>query len=309
MAILSNAEGLSVNAAQLRGDLAIRRTGRTIRRITPFVCYGFLWLPILILIVFSFNSSRTNAVWQGFTLDWYRALFGLGIDNVDGVRTEARFSTRGLLDAVNASITVAVATTIIATFLGTCIAIGLERYRFRGRRLIDLIVYLPVVIPEITMGLSLQLFFSATFRAASSASSGAINPTFGLLTVIIGHVVFCLPFVSITVRARLAGMSKSIEEAARDLGANEWQVMRRVTLPLIAPGIVAGALLAMTLSLDDYVVTFFVNGTGGTTLPIYVFSLIKFAVNPSINALSTIIVIVSMSLVLLSLVLQRSRAD
>ncbi len=302
---------LPVDAAKLRSDMAIRHTGRIIRRATPFVGFGFLWIPILILIVFSFNDSRTNAVWQGFTLDWYKSLIGVGNVNTDDTnttgRSESRFSPEGLLKAVNNSITVAVASTVISTFLGTCIAIGLERYKFRGRRLIDLIMYLPVVIPEITMGLSLQLFFSASFRTINTTTGGQISPTLGLTTVIIGHVVFCMPFVTITVRARLAGMSKSLEEAARDLGANEWQVMRRVTLPLLMPGIVAGALLALTLSLDDYVVTLFVNGPGGTTLPIYVGGLIKFAVNPSINALSTIIVLVSMSLVLLSLVLQRNR--
>lgn len=301
-------QGLDIDAAKLRSDMAIRRTGRIIRRITPFVGYGFLWIPILILIVFSFNSSRSNAVWQGFTTDWYRSLLGLEATQPDGVKSgEARFSTRGLLDSVNVSVTVAVASTIISTLLGTAIAIGLERYRFRGRGLIDLLIYLPVVIPEITMGLSLQLFFSSVFRTVRTASDGNLTPTLGVATVIIGHVVFCMPFVSITVRARLAGMSKSIEEAARDLGANEWQVLQRVTLPILMPGIIAGALLALTLSLDDYVVTLFVNGPGGTTLPIYVASMIKFAVTPSINALSTIIVVVSMSLVLLSLILQRTR--
>jgi spermidine/putrescine transport system permease protein len=299
---------LPVDAAKLRSDMAIRRTGRIIRRVTPFVGFGFLWIPIIILVVFSFNNSRTNAVWQGFTLDWYRSLIGIGdFVSQDGVRTEARFSPEQLLGAVNNSVVVAVASTILSTFLGTCIAIGLERYKFRGRRLVDLLIYLPVVIPEITMGLSLQLFFSTVFRNINEISDGRLTPTLSLVTVVIGHVVFCMPFVTITVRARLAGMSKSLEEAARDLGANEWQVMRRVTLPLLMPGIVAGALLALTLSLDDYVVTLFVNGPGGTTLPIYVGALIKFAVNPSINALSTIIVLVSMSLVLVSLVLQRNR--
>jgi spermidine/putrescine transport system permease protein len=308
-AILTNApQPLPIDAAKLRSDMAIRRTGRIIRRVTPFVGFGFLWIPIIILIVFSFNDSRTNATWQGFTLDWYKSLIGVGGTTTDeGVRSEARFSPEALLKSVNSSFTVAIVSTVISTFLGTCIAIGLERYKFRGRRLIDLIIYLPVVIPEITMGLSLQLFFSTIFKNVNEISNKQLAPTFSLVTVIIGHVVFCMPFVTITVRARLAGMSRSFEEAARDLGANEWQVMRRVTLPLLMPGIIAGALLALTLSLDDYVVTLFVNGPGVTTLPLYVAGLIKFAVNPSINALSTIIVLVSMSLVLLSLVLQRNR--
>ena len=186
------------------------------------------------------------------------------------------------------------------------IALGMERFTFRGRRILDLLLYLPVVIPEVTMGLSLIIFFSTVFKA--------INRTLGtdlslsLVTVIIGHIVFAMPFVTIVVRARLVGMNRNLEEAARDLGANEWQTFRRVTLPLMVPGIIAGGLLALTLSLDDYVVTSFTAGVGSTTLPLFVWSLIKFGVNPTINAISTLVVAVSMTLVLGSLVLQRRRA-
>jgi spermidine/putrescine transport system permease protein len=301
--------GIPLNVAQIRADLAVRRYGKIILRILPWFGYGLLWVPILILVIFSFNNSRSNASWQGFTLNWYNALLGIDMAALEGFKQEARFSTRNLVNAVQNSLVIAFASTVISTILGTMIAIGLERYRFRGRRFIDLILYLPVVIPEITMGLSLQLFFSAVFRGIRDATDSAISPTLSTLTVIIGHVVFCMPFVSITVRARLAGMSKTVEEAARDLGANEWRVMWRITLPLLAPGIVAGALLAFTLSLDDYVVTLFTNGPGGTTLPQYVQSMIKYAVDPTINALSTIVIAVSMSLVLVSLLVQRNRKE
>jgi spermidine/putrescine transport system permease protein len=256
-------------------------------------------VPIGVLILFSFNSSRTNAVWQGFTLDWYKLLMS------GQFGTERRLSTDFLLQALNNSLYVAASATVLATIFGTMVAIGIERYQFRGRRLLDLLLYLPVVFPEVTMGLSLLIFFSATFRNLNNA----VGTTFSLsiITVIIGHVVFCLPFVAIVVRARLAGMPRSYEEAAYDLGANEWRTFLRITLPLLMPGIIAGALLAFTLSLDDFVVTLFTAGPGSTTLPLFVYGMIKFGVNPSINAISTLIVCVSMGFVLFSLLLQRFR--
>ncbi|MHB8626690.1 MAG: ABC transporter permease [Aggregatilineales bacterium] len=279
--------------------MLIRRTGRIALRITPWVGYLFLWLPILVLIIFSFNNSKTNAVWNGFTLDWYTKLLS------GQFGTEKRLSTEFLLAAVQNSLIVAASATILSTLLGTMIAIGMERLKFRGRRLIDLLLYLPVVIPEVAMGLSLLIFFSVSFRSINQLTGWQL--ALSLITVIIGHVVFSMPFVAIVVRARLSGMSLSLEEAARDLGANEWQTFRRVTLPLLMPGILSGALLALTLSLDDFVVTLFTAGVGSTTLPLFVYSMIKFGVNPSINAISTIVVLVSMSLVLFSLLLQRRR--
>jgi len=270
--------------------------------ITPWIGYAFLWIPIVVLIIFSFNASKINAVWNGFTLDWYKVLFSGGAFSTQ----ESNLNTDALLQAVGNSVIVAATATILSTILGTMIALGMERFTFRGRRILDLLLYLPVVIPEVTMGLSLIIFFSTVFKA--------INRTLGtdlslsLVTVIIGHIVFAMPFVTIVVRARLVGMNRNLEEAARDLGANEWQTFRRVTLPLMVPGIIAGGLLALTLSLDDYVVTSFTAGVGSTTLPLFVWSLIKFGVNPTINAISTLVVAVSMTLVLGSLVLQRRRA-
>ena len=284
---------------KLRTDMAIRRAGKIGLALTPILGYLFLWVPILVLIVFSFNDSRTNAVWQGFTTRWYEGLLA------GQFGTEARFNTSNLLSALQRSLIVGVVSTLGATLLGTMIAIGLERYRVRFRRFIQLILYLPVVIPEITMGLSLLIFFSFAFTLIKQATGGQVQAGLSIVTVIIGHIVFCLPFVAIAVRARLAGMSKSLEEAARDLGANEWQTFYRVTLPLLMPGILAGALLAFTLSLDDFVVTFFVAGPGSTTLPLFVYGLIKFQVTPDINAISTVMVLVSMGLVLVSLVIQR----
>lgn len=290
---------LALNSAKLRGDMAIRRSGRIVLRIVPWLAYLFLWLPILFLIVFSFNSSKTNAVWNGFTLSWYNLLLNSSFDLKTG------FSTQLLIGALQNSLIVAVVATLLSTLLGTTIAIGMERLKFRGKRLIDLLLYLPVVIPEVAMGLSLLIFFSVSFRAINQLTGWQL--ALSIITVIIGHVVFSMPFVAIVVRARLSGMSLSLEEAARDLGANEWQTFWRVTLPLLMPGIISGALLALTLSLDDFVVTLFTAGVGSTTLPLFVYGMIKFGVNPSINAISTIVVVVSMSLVLFSLLLQRRR--
>lgn len=289
-----------IDETQLRVDLALRRIGRVLNVGVPILGYLFLWLPIVILIVFSFNASRINATWQGFTLEWYQVLFSGQFGG------EARLSTEFLLQALNNSLLVGAVTMLVTTVLGTMIAIGMERFEFPFKQLLDLLLYLPVVIPEITMGLSLLIFFSALFRIVRAATD--LNPVLSLFTVIIGHVVFCLPFVVIVVRARLSGLPKSYEEAARDLGANEWMTFRRVTLPLLMPGIIAGALLALTLSLDDFVVTLFTAGPGSTTLPVFVYGMIKFGVNPSINAISTLIVLVSMSLVLGSLLLQRNRS-
>jgi spermidine/putrescine transport system permease protein len=293
------ASTFELNPTQLRGDMAIRRAGKVLLSLTPWIGYLFLWIPIIVLVVFSFNQSRTNAVWQGFTLDWYKLLLS------GQFGTERRLSTEFLLAALKNSLIVAFCATIVSTILGTMIAIGMERFKFRGRRLIDLMLYLPVVIPEVTMGLSLVLFFSLVFRTVNNATG--LDLALSLVTVIIGHVVFCMPFVTIVVRSRLSGMSTSLEEAARDLGANEWQTFVRVTLPLLMPAIIAGALLALTLSLDDFVVTQLVAGVGSTTMPVFVYSMIKFGVNPSINAVSTIVVCISMGLVLFSLVLQRNR--
>lgn len=229
---------------------------------------AFLWVPIAILIAFSFNTSRVNVVWQGFTLDWYGELFR----DVEVLR-----ATRNTL-------VVAAASTLLSTFLGTMAAFALTRHRFPGRRIMEALLYVPVVLPEIVLGISLL----ATFRLLSM--------NLGLLTVILSHVTFCTPFVALVVRARLHGLDPSLERAAMDLGADEWTTFRRVTLPLVLPGIVAGALLALTVSIDDFIITFFTAGPGSTTLPLHVFSMVKFGVSPKINALSTLMLIITLGL-------------
>ena len=231
--------------------------------------YTFLHLPLVVLMVFAFNRSRFSVQWKGFTLEWFTRL---------AHRTD-------VLRALRLSVTVGLASTAIATVLGTLLAIALARYSLRGRRVYEGLLYLPIVTPEIVAGISLLILFSA------------LGVTLGLGTIIIAHTAFSLPFVTVVVLARMAGMDRSLEEAALNLGADELTTFRRVTLPQLLPGIVAAALLAFTLSFDDFVITFFVAGVGSTTLPLVVYSMVRKSVEPTINAISTIMLLLTTVLV------------
>jgi spermidine/putrescine transport system permease protein len=239
--------------------------------------FVFLYVPIVLLIVFSFNSARSGAVWQGFTLDWYVRMF----------------NNPRILDAAWRSVVIAVLSTAGSVVIGTLTALAMERYKFRGKGAWDTLLYMPVIIPEIVMGVSLLLFFAA------------VSIERGLFTLVVAHIAFSMPFVYLTVRARLADFDMSVEEAAQDLGANEWTTFWRITVPLLMPGIISGALLAFTLSIDDFVISFFVNGKGWTTLPIYIWSSIKRGITPEINAISAVMLLFSIVLVVLSQLLQR----
>ena len=241
-------------------------TGRN-RWLSAFavLIYGFLFAPIVVLIVFSFNNSRRTFVWRGFTLDWYPRLF----------------ANEDLLDALFVTLQVAAVAVVAATVLGSLLGLGLARLRFRGSGAAETLLLLPMVTPEIIMGISLLIFFFQVFGAVGSI--GQIS---------IAHITFCISYVAVTVRARAAGMDPKLEEAARDLGASAWGAFRYVTVPLILPAVVAGGLLAFALSFDDLVVTSFNYGVGSATLPIYIYSSIKFGVSPQINAISTLIVAV-----------------
>jgi spermidine/putrescine transport system permease protein len=234
--------------------------------------YLFLYAPIAILVIFSFNSARQTAFWEGFTLDWYRQLLTNPL----------------LLRSVRNSLMVAGLTTVVSVLLGTPAALAMARLRFRGRRSTQALLFLPVIIPEVVLGAALVTFF------------GAVQLRLSLWTVIIAHVVFCVSYVAIVVRARLAGLDPSLEEAARDLGAGPFETFRRVTLPLIAPGILASALLVFTLSIDDYVVTSFVAGVGATTLPLHIYSMLKVGVTPEVNAVSTLLLAATIFLIVVA---------
>ncbi len=237
----------------------------------------FLYLPILILVIYSFNANSVVGVWTGVSTRWYAELL----------------HDRALIASFRVSLWVAFWSTLISTVLGTLGAMALERFHFRGKLTFDATMYLPIIIPDIVMALSTLLFFVLVAVPLSR------------YTILVAHVAFNISFVAVVVRGRLAEMDRGLEEAAADLGANAWTTFRRVTLPLLMPAIVSAALLAFTLSLDDFVITFFVAGPGSTTLPVRVYSMIKFGVTPEVNAISTLMLLGSTALVVLSLWLQR----
>ena len=292
---------LLINEDAMRRNRAVRRLGQVGLWLNPLFAYFFLWAPILVLVLFSFNESRSVASFTGFTLKWYNNI----LNNVMGA--ERAFSTEIMLNAVRNSLFVGTAATIIATVLGTMIALAMARGNFPGKKLIDGLLFLPVVIPEITQAISLAIFFKVAFDWIATISGERIFP--GFHTIIMAHVTFNISFVAIVVRARLADMNPQLEEAASDLGANPWRTFWRVTFPLILPGVISGALLAFTLSLDDFVITFFTSGVGTSTLPVFVYGLLKLTVTPEVNAISTIMMVLSTLLIGISLAMQGRNAS
>jgi spermidine/putrescine transport system permease protein len=291
---------LQVNENAVRRDLLLRRIGKIGLYFNPIFSYFFLWAPIVILVIFSFNDSRSVSNFSGFTLRWYNNI----LNGVMG--TEVGFSTENMLNALRNSMFVGFIATTIATLIGTMVAIALSRSNFPGKRFLDGLMFLPIVIPEITQALSLAIFFNVIFQWWGELTGQRVNT--GFHTIIIGHVAFNISYVAIVVRARLADMNPRLEEAARDLGANEWRTFWHITFPLILPGVIAGSLLAFTLSLDDYVITFFTQGVGTTTLPIFVYGLLKLSITPEINAISTVIMVISTILIGISMLLQGRNA-
>jgi spermidine/putrescine transport system permease protein len=238
--------------------------------VSAVLVYLFLYVPLTVVVVYSFNDSRLNAEWVGFTWHWYEALFH------DEEMIRAAFN----------SVFIAVSASLIATVLGTMAGIAIHRYKLK---VLPVLTITPVAMPEILLGVSLLLFFIQV-----------LHLTLGLVSVLIAHITFCIGFVAIVVRARLAGMDESIFEAARDLGATPWQTFRLVTLPLIMPAVVAGALMSFTLSIDDFVITFFTAGVGVSTLPLQIYSMIKIAVTPEVNAVSTLLMLLTLGMILLA---------
>lgn len=285
---------------RMRRGLFFHKIGKAGFVIAPLGAYFFLWAPILLLVLFSFNDSRSVNVWRGFTTEWYQNIFN------GTLGTEARFATGLMLESLKNSMIVSVSATVIATIIGTMVALSLQRATFPGKRVLGGVLFLPVVIPEITQGVSLAMFFKIVFDYWNGMTGNRILP--GFATIIIAHVAFNISYVAIVVYARLSDMNPRLEEAAQDLGANGWRTFWRITFPLILPGIIAGSLLAFTLSLDDFVVTFFTKGVGTTTLPIFVYGMIKVSVTPEVNALSTLMMIASTILIGLSLTLQSRSA-
>ena len=243
--------------------------------------YLFLYAPIVVLVILSFNSSRFSTIWRGFTWHWY----------------VLAWQDRELIASLRTSLIIALATAAIATAIGTAASLALARYRFKLRRVAEGIIFLPVIIPEIVIGF------------ATAGLFGLAGIAFGLSTIIAAHVAFSISFVVFIVRARVAGLDPALEEAAMDLGATPWVTFLRVTLPLILPGVVSAALLVFTVSLDDYVITSFVAGPGASTLPLKIYSMVKTGVTPEINAISTVLLVVTVLLVFVSDRLTSGRAS
>ncbi|MFT7404406.1 ABC transporter permease [Zhongshania sp.] len=228
--------------------------------------YLFLYLPLVVVVVFSFNDSKLNAEWVGFTWKWYEKLLANG----------------DILHAAANSLIIASISALIATILGTLA--GLSIYRFRQKWLSALVLG-PIAMPDILIGISLLLMFIL------------FNVTLGMTSVILAHVSFCIGFVALAVQSRLSGMDQSLVEAARDLGATPLQAFRLISLPLLKPGIIAGGMMAFTLSIDDFVITFFTAGVGSSTLPLEIYSMVKIAVTPEVNAVSTLLMLVTLILI------------
>lgn len=241
------------------------------------ICLALLYLPMAAVAVFSFNAARYSFAWKGFTWNWYARLL----------------HNPYILEAAWNTLVLALISTAVATVLGTMLALGMSRFPWsrRSRRVLDFLVYLPVVTPDIIFAAALVVIFGL-LRTASTL----FNP--GLLTMIIAHVTFQIAFVALVVQSRLATIGRTVEEAARDLYAGTPYLLRRVTLPLLLPGIVAGGMLAFTLSLDDFVISFFTAGPASTTLPIYIYASVRRGVTPEIHALSTLVFLVTVLLVL-----------
>jgi spermidine/putrescine transport system permease protein len=234
--------------------------------------FVFLYFPIIVLVALSFNANSVATLWTGFTFDWYRVV----IENPNIVR------------AAQNSIIVALSATVLSTLLALAAAVGMAGRDFRGQHLVNGLIGLPLLVPEIVTAVASLLFFLS------------IGLELGLHTVIIAHIVFCTPFAYLPIRARLEGLDGRLLEAAQDLYATPLKAFWRVTLPLLMPGILSGAMLAFIISLDDFVITFFVAGAGATTLPVYIFGMIRVGITPEVNAVSTLLLLVSIIVVALS---------
>ncbi len=239
-------------------------------------CFLFLYFPLATLVAFSFNSYKRAFIWKGFSLKWY----------------EKALNNQGLHEALMNSLQVAAVSTVASTALGAMLGLALYRYRFPFKGAYEGVVHLPIVIPEICMAVAMVVFF------------WSVGIELSLGTVMVSHIAFTIPFVAVVVRARMAGFDVSLEEASRDLGANEWQTFWYVTFPYMIPGLVAGALMAFVLSLDDFVITFFTAGVGDNTFPVKIYSMLRFSVTPEVNAASTVLIVITLSLTLIAMIVQ-----
>lgn len=249
---------------KLSKRLRRKRMGRRLGNLYALLIFAFIYLPIVVMVVFSFNDQRNNYYWNGFTLEWYKVLF-----------TES-----DLLQYLINSLIVAIVATLISIIVGVLGAMGLMRFEFKLKQTINSSLYIPIVIPEVVLGISLLMLYDMA------------NFPLGLMSMILAHATFCIPFVVIIMRGRMSGMDMSVEEASQDLGANRMTTFFRVTLPMLVPGILSSAFMSFTLSIDDVIISNFVSGPYSTTLPVKILSMVKVGLKPEVNALTSIMVLV-----------------
>lgn len=238
--------------------------GRGLSNLYAILVYAFIYAPIAVMIAFSFNDQNTNYYWNGFTVRWYEKLF----------------TNSSIVEYLWNSLFIALIATIASVIIGTIGAVGLIRFEFRLKKLVNNSLYIPIVIPEIVLGMSLLMLFEI------------VRLPLGFTAIILSHITFCVPFVIIIMRGRLAGMNMSVEEASMDLGANRLITFFRVTLPILIPGILSGAFMSFTLSIDDVIISNFVSGPYSTTFPVKILSLVKTGLSPEVNALTSIMIAV-----------------
>lgn len=256
--------------------------------------FAFIYLPIVVIAVYSFNADPVNMMrWSGFTFDWYKKIFGFkAVVSETALYIE---STEQLIAAVKNSLMVAAATTTIATVLGTSTALALYRFNFLGKRFYRTLMFAPMLMPDIVLGIALLIFFVG------------IGIPLGIQTIVIGQCTFLTSYVFIVVSARLAGMDRTLENASADLGANEWVTFRRIILPQVMPGVIGGALLAFIISMDDLVITYFISGVDTQTLPLFIFGMLRRGIKPEVNAIAVMMLVFSFALAALGLYLRTRR--
>lgn len=257
----------------------MKRTRPALLTVLCAIMFFFMYGPLFVLIAFSFTPTEYGISWEGFTLKWYQEVF----------------TNRNIQNALKVSLMVAIPCVLISTAIGTLTAFVLYRTRFFGRGLFQGILYIPLIMPDLVMGVTLLLLF--TF----------VGISLGIMSILFAHVSFSIPLATLVILARMQRIDRRLEEAALDLGADEWTTMRKVTLPLLMPGILAAALLVFPWSFNDFVITYFVSGVGSSTLPLRIYSMIRLGVSPMINALGTLIVVVPLILVVIGLLMEKRR--
>ena len=260
-----------------------RKRLNIISNVYAFLVYALLYIPVAVMMVFSFNDQKYNYYWNGFTTQWYAKLF----------------TNSTLVDSLIYSLIIAVLSTLISVFIGTIGALGLKRYEFKMKKFIDNMLYIPIIVPEIVLAVALLIILSSSVTPTSLQRFRA-----GIGTILIGHCTFCIPYAIVTIKGRISGDNETLEEASMDLGANRVQTLLRVTLPNIFPGVMSAAFLSFTMSFDDVVMSNMLAGAKQSTLPVLILSMNKTGVTPDVNALATIMILIIVAAMILNNIIQ-----